>query len=132
MSTIKAYTDISQSKKLAEILPIESADMEYLSIKENGSLIGTIPFVKDDSEVEDSAYSHIYNRIACWSLAALLDVLSKTAHSIDEDGSVDLGDYKNIEWSLCLTNTSVGLFTANNAVDACVEMIIKLHEIKML
>lgn len=129
---MKAYTDLEQSKKLAEILPIESADMEYLSIKENGLLIGNEPFVKDDSEVEDSAASYIFNKIACWSLAALLDILSKTAHSIDEDGSVDLGDYKNIEWSLCLTNTGVGLFTANNPVDACYQMIIKLHEIKML
>ena len=29
MATIKAYTDLSQSKKLAEILPLESADMNY-------------------------------------------------------------------------------------------------------
>lgn len=72
---MKAYTDIAQSKRLAEILPLESADMEYLTINETGSFIGTVPFVKDDSEVEDSAYSHTYNRIACWSLAALLSVL---------------------------------------------------------
>lgn len=129
---MKGYTDIEQSKKLVEILPIESADMEYLTIKETGSLIGDVPFVKDDSEVEDSAYSHTYNRIACWSLAALLDILSKTAHSIDEDGSVDLGDYKNIEWSLCLSNTGVGLFTANNPVDACYKIIIKLNELNLL
>ena len=75
MEKIKAYTDLSQSKKLAKFLPIESADMEYLAIKENGELIGCVPFVKDDSEVEDSAYSHTYDRIACWSLAALLQVL---------------------------------------------------------
>lgn len=129
---MKAYTDIAQSKRLAEILPLESADMEYLSIKQTGSFVGTVPFVKDDSEVEDSAYSHTYNRIACWSLAALLGILSKTAHSIDEDGSVDLCDYKNIEWSLCLTNTNVGSVTANNPVDACVEVIIKLHELNLL
>ena len=106
--------------------------MEYLSIKQTGSFVGTVPFVKDDSEVENSAYSHTYNRIACWSLAALLDILSKTAHSIDEDGSVDLCDYKNIEWSLCLTNTNVGLFTADNQVDACYKMIIKLNELNLL
>lgn len=29
MATIKAYTDLEQSKKLAEILPVESADMYY-------------------------------------------------------------------------------------------------------
>lgn len=27
---MKGYTDIEQSKKLAEILPVESADMEYI------------------------------------------------------------------------------------------------------
>jgi len=72
---MKSYTDLEQSKKLAEFLPIESADMEYLAIKENGKLVGGVPFVKDDSEVENSAYSHTYDRIACWSLAALLQVL---------------------------------------------------------
>ena len=74
---MNSYTDLEQSKKLAEILPIESADMEYLAIKENGQLIGSVPFTKDDSEVEDSVYSHIYDRIACWSLAELLNILSK-------------------------------------------------------
>lgn len=36
MATIKSYTDLEQSKKLAEILPIESADMHY----NNVSIIG--------------------------------------------------------------------------------------------
>ena len=48
---MKGYTDLEQSKKLAEILPLESVDMEYLTINETGSLIGTVPFVKDNSEV---------------------------------------------------------------------------------
>ena len=30
MATIKSYTTIEQSRKLAEILPIESADMCYI------------------------------------------------------------------------------------------------------
>lgn len=29
---MKAYTDLEQSKKLAEILPIESADMYYYTV----------------------------------------------------------------------------------------------------
>ena len=70
------YTSIEQSKKLLELgLNPESADMEYLAIKEDGKLVGDIPFVKDDSEVEDSAYSHIYDRIPCWSATKLLDLL---------------------------------------------------------
>ena len=77
MLKIKSYTNIEQSKKLAEILPLESADMEYLAIKENSKLVGGVPFVKDDSEVENSAYSHTYDRIACWSLAALLEIIPK-------------------------------------------------------
>jgi hypothetical protein len=117
MATIKSYTDISQSKKLAEILPIESADMEYLAIKENGVLVGAVPFVKDDSEVEDSAYSHIYDRIACWSLAALLNALP----SLTLDGSDDhyfrvLCNKRTTEW-------------CDNAVDTCYEIILKLHEL---
>lgn len=32
MATIKAYTDINQSKRLAEILSIETADMYYFTI----------------------------------------------------------------------------------------------------
>lgn len=130
---MKSYTDIEQSKRLAIFLSLDSADVEYLTIKETGSLIGTVPFVKDDSEIEDSAYSHTYNRIACWSLAALLDVLSEKSHSIDEDGAVDLSSYKNIEWNCGLINTAdLEASTSLNPVDACVKMIIKLHEIKML
>lgn len=127
MKTMKAYTDISQSKKLAEILPIDTADQCFLN---DGTAI--------KAEINSYAVAmklwkeHYIEIIPCWSLAALLDILSKTAHYIDEDGSVDLCDYKNIEWSLCLTNTNVGLVTANNPVDACYQMIIKLHEIKML
>ena len=124
---MKAYTDISQSKKLAEILPIDTADQCFLN---DGTAI--------KAEINSYAVAmklwkeHYIEIIPCWSLAALLGVLSKTAHSIDEDGSVSLGSYKNIEWGLCLTNTNVELFTANNPVDACYQMIMNLHELKML
>lgn len=40
---MKAYTDLEQSKKLAIFLPPDSADMEYLTINETGSFIGTVP-----------------------------------------------------------------------------------------
>lgn len=36
---MKAYTDLEQSRKLAEILPLESADMHWQYIEEdNGQL----------------------------------------------------------------------------------------------
>ena len=123
MATIKSYTDIEQSRKVSEILPLESADMEYLTIKEDGKLIGNVPFVKDDSEVEDSAYSHTYDRIACWSLAALLDVL---IYPHTEQ------NYKG-KW-VCRVEQqdTTYLWEDSNPVDACYEMILKLNELKML
>ena len=134
MATIKSFTDLEQSKKLAEILPLESADMEYLAIKENGALVGAVPFVKDDSEVEDSAYSHIYDRIACWSLAALLGVIPKRI----KDFNVLRIDINEKDFSIWYdeigsgVNTELPDITANNPVDACVSMIEKLNELNLL
>jgi hypothetical protein len=131
MATIKSYTDLEQSKKLAEILTRESADMEYLAIKENGALIGIVPFVKDDTEVEDSAYSHIYDRIACWSLAALLNVLSEIKPQVytpilfPSEGKWILQFAEYGHGNVCEV-------TCDNPVDACVAMIELLHELKML
>ena len=68
---MKAYTDLEQSKKLAEILPIESADMCY---NDNELRIGYAPLAKERDDY-----------FPCWSLAALLDVLPKTL----EDGFYD-------------------------------------------
>ena len=123
---MKRNTDIEQSKKLIELgIDVNTADMYYPN-RTDIQYQGALPIGMKHGN------SLLAQEIPAWSLAALLDILSKTAHSIDEDGSVDLCDYKDIEWSLCLTNTSAGLVTANNPVDACYQMIIKLHEIKML
>lgn len=40
---MKSYTDIEQSKKLAEILPLESADMHYASTTLQVTYKGIIP-----------------------------------------------------------------------------------------
>lgn len=131
MATIKSYTDIEQSKKLAKILPLESADMKWFFWKEEIDAHKTPTFGYSKTAAESYKDTEaVY--LACWSLSALLGVLSKTAHSIDEGGSVGLGSYKNIEWGLCLTNTNFELFTANNPVDACYKMIIKLNELNLL
>lgn len=129
---MKSYTDLEQSKRLAEILPIESADMEYLTIKETGSFIGDVPFVKDDSEVEDSAYSHTYNRIACWSLAALLSVLP----TLDDRNAVFCKDIRYDQWHVFYNSTAtlsvIDTERHDNLIDAAYEMIMKLHELKLL
>lgn len=134
---MKSYTDISQSKTLSKILPLESADMEYLSIKENGLLVGNVPFVKDDSEVEDSAYSHTYDRIACWSLAALLEQLSYEL--CDDDGnSLYLEINKEDDVYQLVYTEPYGDFRSiktnryEHFVDACYELILKLNELNLL
>ena len=62
MATFKNCTDLNQSKKLAEILPIESADMCWLYA--NGEYF---------YEVKDGALDE--EDIPAWSLSALLEVL---------------------------------------------------------
>ena len=129
---MKGYTDLEQSKVLAKILSSKSADMEYLTIKKTGSFVGTVPFVKDDSEVENSAYSHTYNRIVCWSLAALLSVLP----TLDDRNAEFCKDIRYDKWHIYYHGT-VTLYVIDterydNLIDAAYEMIMKLHELKLL
>ena len=99
---MKAYTDISQSRKLAKILPIETCDMNYwcgCKIR-----IGGYKTMEEDLD------------IPAWSLVALLNVLPSS--------TLDSSDYhyyrvhcreRFTEWR-------------DNAVDACYEMILRLHK----
>ena len=113
MATIKSYTDISQSKTLSNILPLESADMCYI----NGS-VGKIHIGgwKDEMHDEDD--------IPCWSLANLLGVLpeiqgGKPIIALD-DNYITYPHMSDLHTK------------ADNLVDACYEMILKLHELNLL
>ena len=136
MIIIKSYTDLEQSRKLAEILPHESADMYYSSVpvrewkdKEDKSK-GTHIIFKD----QIFALENLRSMEICegdtyaWSLAALLDVLQKTTYFIDEDANVILSSYKTVEWDLGISNSDGELTTKTNPVDACYGMILRLHE----
>lgn len=113
MATIKSYTDLGQSKKLAEILPLKSADMFwYLATKGN-------PIAR---------FNEGYNEygdfeLPCWSLAALLSVLSKGTNIRTPDPLNEL--------SYCCWNQDDEIY-ADNPVDACYEMILKLKEQNLL
>ena len=64
---MKSYTDINQSKKLAEFLSLESADMCYIKDKPN------IGFLQEEyKEFGDTILQDYY---PCWSLAALMKLL---------------------------------------------------------
>jgi len=125
---IKSYTDLEQSKKLAEILPIESADMYY----EKG--------IGDNYRIDFGNYAdmsisknllHI-DAIPCWSLSALLNILAKIASEIDDDGSANLSSFMG-QWSVNMFDCPIeATDNYDNPVDACYNLIIKLHEKDLL
>ena len=68
---MKNYTDIEQSKMLAEILPIETADMCYPYDRHLNKMYGDIPYVMGYKRFnEDTDFP-------CWSLGALISLLPK-------------------------------------------------------
>jgi len=106
MTTIKSYTDIEQSKKLAEILALESADMHY-SKHSLENYYSPIPLI--------GKYSNIQNEIPCWSLAALLKLIP------------NFNMYKRtIECRIETTNHLID--KAWDLVDAAFEMVCWLKE----
>ena len=119
---MKAFTDLEQSKKLAEILPLESADMYYFT------MIRDYPYsqgkIKTIAKIMDGSFSSDYDT-PCWSLAALLGVVPYL--SLHKTFSGWRCDSYNKEGTSCILGVP-----ADNPVDACYEMIIKLHEQKLL
>ena len=121
---MKSYTDLEQSKKLAEILPIESADMYYpWYIEENGDTIGSGHRISIPSVGNLAAHKVNKRILSCWSLSALIDVLP---NGIVMNKDSQTGRYH-------FSSTCIGThITADNPIDACVAMILKLHELNLL
>ena len=67
MATNKSYTDIEQSKKLAEILPLESADMFYILMPDGA--YNHFPLTGRKTELAEDT------DLPCWSLSALIKTL---------------------------------------------------------
>ena len=132
MEAIKSYTNLEQSKKLAEILPLDSADMWYqytgISIKDGSKKPIYFPMVIRDCESDED--------IPCWSLTALLSVLPKIYYPVkDHETNLILGKPKD-KWCVLYWDTT-GMqhgeqTLADNPIDACVDMIEKLHELNLL
>ena len=121
---IKSYTDILQSRKLAEILPIESADMYYYDNL-------PVPKVGYSIEVEKLYNKANIDYIPCWSLAALLKYLSEIKPQVYTPTLFPSED----KWILHFVEYGHGIVcgvSCDNPVDACVEMIVKLHKLNLL
>jgi len=106
-------------------------------LKKDNSMVGRVPFVKDGYEEPDCGY----NIVPCWSLFALLNTIPKDK-SID--CAISFGYYNGkgeyIEKWVCSFEKEgettddfiIETTDGDNPIDACVEMIEKLHEQKLL
>jgi len=129
MATLKSFTDIPQSKKLAEILSPESADMYYPW------------YIEDDGDTIESGHrittpnignftTHKINKmiLPCWSLAALLNVLPFPQLSKDKLGSGKVGWMVSVYPMNCRYDSC----WHDEPIDACMDMIKKLHELNLV
>lgn len=138
MTTIKAFTSLEQSRKLAEILPLESADMHY-----NTSFVKGTDYVSYKAELTDyNSVKHVMSMIGdesfeiipCWSLAALLEQIPERIY--DKQGTqFDIEINKqNGMYSIFYEYDDHGIYHHVNVscmdtlLDACYEIILKLHE----
>ena len=137
MATIKSYTDIEQSKTLVKILSPESADAKYgyiapyeYSNRMYDEGYDEIPypiiFIKKDCS---GFFADEYDgELPCWSLSALLNVLPNGSDVVKEETDTESEKYM---CTVGVKNDIISTF-ADNSVDACVEMILKLNELKLL
>ena len=71
---MKSYTDLEQSKKLVEFLPLESADMIIVSIGDREGVV-TTTMPKETFNMLRTPFTDVRNTISCWSLSALLRLI---------------------------------------------------------
>lgn len=134
---MKSYTNLEQSKKLAEILPIESADMwwNFYSVTMNDTTPQIIHL--DTPWVGNYNWDNKPDNIPCWSLAALLNIIPQEI--FDGEYIINITEGLNNRWILTYdhyenrNHSYYGLSTStDNLVDACYKMILILHELKLL
>lgn len=121
---MKSYTDVEQSKKLAKILPLESADMCYRIVAYNPN---------DAHEYQPYCFvGTLESDIPCWSLAALIDVLPLEVETHKQTDGHKI--YYYVESYMKRMDKEIYLSTElhENLVDACYELILKLHEQKLI
>ena len=143
MAIIKSFTSLEQSKKLSEILQLESADYHYITQGEKSYFY---PYFLSSDAVK--YYDEEIKYIPCWSLGALISLLpskftekgkySETTYSIrirkyalTEDVDVYQIAYGNYHWhedGSCSWSDMINTGEKENLIDAVFQMIIWLNE----
>ena len=133
---MKAYTDLEQSKKLVEILPIESADCfwDYDEMQK----FHRISWFEDGYNKESQLMLN-ENNVCAWSLAALFGVLPTTIGNLFEKNALRLRmDKGENDFNIWYENFDCGDVAEGfdvregNPIDACFEMILNLNKQKLL
>ena len=127
----KICTDIEQSKKLAEILPLESADMWY-SYYGDSKYNPAIAYKGEQwflCQTRNSSHSDI----PAWSLSALIELMPDEISINNESYYLSIGKNR-VEFRGPITWDGQKSISSkdDNLVDACYEMILKLNELKKL
>lgn len=114
---MKSYTDLEQSKKLAEFLPLESADMWY-----HGHYSPWESERKYDNEpCSFHSTSPNWDK-PCWSLAALLEYMNRNFYNISLN-------YCGSEYTISFDDGEIyKTITKDYSIDAAFEMICWLKE----
>lgn len=126
---MKAFTDLEQSKMLAEFLSPESADMGWNVFVDGTTRI--LP-INDWDLIKDG--SNNVKFYPAWSLTALMAVIPYNVSFNKAVYRFEMVKYSD-HWECYHENfgtVSTDIFKADNPIDACVEMIIKLHEQELL
>lgn len=127
---MKAFTDVVQSKKLAEILPIKSADGFYEA--QHNHLTDKWEYIL----FTGNKWASEEVVIPCWSLAVSLDYLAKKDcfPEVTYTGTCYLMDVNFYDDEEGNTVHPIHFIRTEgeSLVDACYEMILKLHEEKLL
>lgn len=129
---IKTYTDIEQSKRLAEFLPLDSADCYWSYDSLQG--FHRIEWFEEGYNKQAQLRE---KDIPCWSLVALLEIIpviierANNRYRLRMDKSEKDFDiwYEDIDSGLVQLDLDI---ITPNMVDTCVEMIEKLHNEKLL
>jgi hypothetical protein len=130
---MKSYTDLEQSKRLAEILPIESADMFCADVfnKEEGTRSYNFHILStwgcntfEELKDRENKFVHF---IPCWSLAALLSVIKPiNENTYTIRGTLDGGATISFDE---ITNV---MFQEEEIIDAIFEMVCWLKKDRKL
>lgn len=128
---MKGYTDIEQSKKLAEILPFESADMCW-ELDKNCSIeaYNLVPLIRYSTKERKELFEKDKELIPCWSLSALLQLFPH-----DDTHGVELNNYCGANVRVWFVRGNYG-FTfiriKDEPIDGLVELILELKEKNLL